>query len=56
MKDMGIGEWWINTIIEVYEYYRKGTQQQVSSAVEEVTGKKPISFPQFAKDYAYAFK
>jgi len=56
MIDIGIGEWWINTIIEVYEYYKKGTQKQVSSAIEEVTGKKPITFSQFAKDYAQAFK
>lgn len=56
MKDIGLSEWWIDTIIEVYEYYKRGSQQQVSSAVEEVTGKKPISFSQFAKDYAQVFK
>jgi hypothetical protein len=37
-------------------YYRKGIASQVSSAVEEVTGKKLISFSQFAKDYAEAFR
>jgi uncharacterized protein YbjT (DUF2867 family) len=56
MKDIGLSEWWIKAIIEVYEYYKKGIQKQVSSAVEEVTGKKPISFSQFTKDYAQAFK
>jgi uncharacterized protein YbjT (DUF2867 family) len=56
MKDIGLSEWWINAIIEVYEYYKKGIQKQVSSAVEEVTGKKPISFSQFTKDYAQVFK
>jgi uncharacterized protein YbjT (DUF2867 family) len=56
MKDIGLSEWWINAIIEVYEYYKKGTQKQVSSAVEEVTGKKPIPFSRFAKDYAQTFK
>lgn len=56
MKDMGIDDWWINTIIEVYDFYKSGIQAQVSSAVEEVTGKKPISFSQFAKDYAQAFR
>jgi hypothetical protein len=53
---MGIDDWWINTIIDVYDFYRGGLQAQVSSDVEEVTGKKPISFSQFAKDYAQAFK
>jgi uncharacterized protein YbjT (DUF2867 family) len=56
MKDSDIGEWWINVIMEVYDLYKGGTQEQISSAVEEVTGKKPISFSQFAKDYAQAFK
>lgn len=35
---------------------RKGYASQVSSAVEEVTGKRPISFSQFAKDYIEAFR
>jgi uncharacterized protein YbjT (DUF2867 family) len=56
MKEMGMGDWLINTISELHDYFRKGNASQVSSAVEEVTGKKPISFSQFAKDYAEAFR
>jgi uncharacterized protein YbjT (DUF2867 family) len=56
MKEMGMSDWLINTISELYDYFRKGNASQVSSAVEEVTGKKPISFSQFAKDYASAFR
>ena len=56
MKEMGMSDWIINTISELYGYFRKGNASQVSSAVEEVTGKKPISFSQFAKDYAEAFR
>jgi hypothetical protein len=56
MKDSSIGDWWINVFMEVYDFYKGGTQEQISSAVEEVTGKKPISFSQFAKDYAEAFR
>lgn len=56
MKEMGMSDWIINTISELYDYFRKGNASQVSSAVEEVTGKKPISFSQFAKDYAEAFR
>jgi uncharacterized protein YbjT (DUF2867 family) len=55
MKDMGISEWLINGVIEVIELYRSGIPQ-LSSAVEEITGKKPISFSQFAKDYAHVFR
>jgi uncharacterized protein YbjT (DUF2867 family) len=56
MKEMGMNDWLINTILELYNYYRKGYASYVSSAVEEVTGRKPITFAQFAKDYAEAFK
>jgi uncharacterized protein YbjT (DUF2867 family) len=56
MKEMGMSDWLINTISELHGYFRKGNASQVSSAVEEVTGKKPISFSQFAKDYAEAFR
>jgi uncharacterized protein YbjT (DUF2867 family) len=56
MKDSGIGDWWINVIMEVYEFYKSRIQEQISTAVEEVTGKKPITFAQFAKDYSEAFR
>jgi uncharacterized protein YbjT (DUF2867 family) len=56
MKDMGWGDWLINTTLQLFDLYRKGYASQVSSAVEEVLARKPISFPQFAKDYASAFK
>jgi uncharacterized protein YbjT (DUF2867 family) len=52
MKDMGWDDSRINNSLEVSDYFRKGYGSQVSSAVEEVTGRKPITFAQFAKDYA----
>jgi hypothetical protein len=56
MKKIGIGDWWINTIIEVYQFYKSGLQANVSPDVEEVTGRKPIPFSQFANEHADAFK
>jgi uncharacterized protein YbjT (DUF2867 family) len=56
MKDMGINDWLINTTIELYDFSKAGNLSAVSSAVEELTGRKPISFSQFTKDYAQAFK
>jgi uncharacterized protein YbjT (DUF2867 family) len=55
MKEIGMSEWLINTVSELSDYFRKGKASEISPAVEEVTGKKPISFSQFAKDYAEAF-
>lgn len=56
MKDMGWDDSRINNNLEVSDYFRKGHGSEVSPAVEEVTGNKPISFSQFAKDYAEALK
>lgn len=56
MKEANMGDWLINTILELYDYYRKGNASYVSSAVEEVIGRKPITFAQFANEYAEAFR
>jgi uncharacterized protein YbjT (DUF2867 family) len=56
MKDMGADEWTINSMIELFGITRAGYLSEISPAVEQVTGKKPITFGQFARDYAEAFK
>jgi uncharacterized protein YbjT (DUF2867 family) len=56
-KEAGVDDWFIYIVsLMLDSYYRKGIASQVSSAVEEVTGKKPIMFAQFAKDYAEVFR
>jgi uncharacterized protein YbjT (DUF2867 family) len=56
LKEAGVDDWFIYVVLFMLDsYYRKGIAPQVFSAVEEVTGKKPISFSQFAKDYVQAF-
>jgi uncharacterized protein YbjT (DUF2867 family) len=56
MKEIGMSDWLINTVSELSEYFRKGKASEISPEVEDVTGNKPISFSQFAKDYADAFR
>lgn len=56
MKDMGMDEWTINSMIELFEITRAGYASAISPAVEEITGSKPISFSQFASDNALSFK
>ena len=56
MKEAGLDDWLINTISDLYAVYRKGYASSVSSAVEEVTGRKAATFAQFAKDHANAFR
>ena len=56
MKEIGIDDWTINSMIELFEITRAGYVSTISPVVEQVTGNKPITFSQFAKDYAGAFK
>ena len=56
MKQIGMGEWFINIMIELFRIIRAGYGSETTAAVEYVTGRKPISFAQFAKDYAEAFR
>ncbi len=56
MKEVGMDDWLINSMIELYAIVRAGYGSNLSSDVEELTGKKPISFSQFAREYAESFK
>jgi uncharacterized protein YbjT (DUF2867 family) len=56
MKDMGVDEWTINSMVELFGITRAGYLSEISPAVEQVTSNKPITFSQFARDYAGAFK
>jgi uncharacterized protein YbjT (DUF2867 family) len=56
MKDIGVDEWTINSMIELFEITRAGYASTISPVVEQIKGNKPVSFSQFAKDYAGAFK
>jgi hypothetical protein len=43
-------------MIELFRIIRAGYGSETTAAVEYVTGRKPISFAQFAKGYAEAFR
>jgi uncharacterized protein YbjT (DUF2867 family) len=56
MKDIGMDEWTVNSMIELFEITRAGYVSTISPVVEQVTGNKPISFSQFVKDYVEVFR
>ncbi|HET6807550.1 MAG TPA: NmrA family NAD(P)-binding protein [Nitrososphaera sp.] len=56
IKAMGMNDWHTNVLLELLRITREGYLSNVSSAIEEVTGNKPIPFQQFTKDYASAFR
>ena len=52
MKQMGADDWFIDVMLELFRITRAGYGSQTTTAVEHIMGRKPISFAQFAKDYA----
>jgi uncharacterized protein YbjT (DUF2867 family) len=55
MKEIGMDDWLIDATMESYRIIRAGHASQTTNVVEQITGRKPISFNQFARDYADAF-
>jgi hypothetical protein len=49
---MGMEEWLIDALIEFYNVIKSGDASQSTAVVEQITGRKPISFEQFVRDYS----
>jgi hypothetical protein len=56
MKQMGLDEWLVNIVLELFRIFRVGYGSQITTAVEQITRRKPASFAQFAKDHAEFFQ
>jgi hypothetical protein len=56
MKETGMNDWFIDFVIESYSMIKAGPASRTTTEVERITGRKPIPFTQFAKDYAEFFR
>jgi uncharacterized protein YbjT (DUF2867 family) len=56
ITNMGMNEWHTKILLDLLKLSREGYLSDVSHTVEEVTGKQPIPFSQFAKDYVESFR
>src|SRR5919199_549243 len=56
MKNNGMDDWLVDAIMEFYSIIKSGHASKTTNVFEEVMGRKPITFSQFARDYAQAFK
>jgi uncharacterized protein YbjT (DUF2867 family) len=56
MKHIGMGDWFIDIMMELFRIIRAGYGSETTTVTEDITGRKPISFAQFAKDYVEAFR
>jgi len=52
----GMPEWSADALLDLQRLYREGKASLVTDAIERLTGRKPITFDQFAHDYAFAFQ
>ena len=52
----GMPEWSAEALVDLQRPYREGKASLVTNDIERLTGRKPITFDQFARDYAFAFQ
>lgn len=55
MIKSGTSLWVVDSLLELYELNRSGFSAGVSGDIEKVTGRKALTFKNFAGDYAEAF-
>jgi hypothetical protein len=56
MKSMGREDWLIDAILEEFYNTRMGNRSKTTNTVEQILGRKPISFAEFVRDYANSFQ
>jgi uncharacterized protein YbjT (DUF2867 family) len=52
----GAAEWSADAMVDLQRFYREGNASLLTDDVERLTRRKPITFDQFARDYAFAFR
>ena len=52
----GTPEWSADALIDLQRLYREGKASLVTDDIERLTGHRPITLDQFARDYAFAFR
>jgi uncharacterized protein YbjT (DUF2867 family) len=55
MKETGMEDWLIAALMELYNIIRSGYASQTIDTVEQILGRKAISFEQFVKDHNNSF-
>ena len=57
MKQNGVSDWLIDVIMDSLNFIIRGVYgSQTSDVIEQITGRKPISFDQFVRDYYRHFR
>jgi uncharacterized protein YbjT (DUF2867 family) len=56
MLGVGLPEWYVDGLLSLYQYIAQEKFPKRSTAIKDVTGRDPISFDQFARDYAETWR
>jgi hypothetical protein len=56
MLGFGMPEWLVSDMLGLYGAFSAGYGELVTPVVADVAKKQPITFDQFARDYAQVFK
>lgn len=55
LLQVGMQDWLADAVLDLQAFNKDGKAAEVTHAVEQITGNKPIPFKRFASDYASAF-
>ncbi len=55
MLSAGVPGFYADHLLDLFRVYRSGVASRVTPAVEDITGRDPIAFEQFVRDYIRAF-
>jgi len=56
MLDAGMAGWQVDSLMELHAINKQGRWSTITSDLQEVTGKPPITFEEFARDHADKFR
>jgi uncharacterized protein YbjT (DUF2867 family) len=56
MLNAGMAGWQVDSLMELHAINKKSRWSAITSDVQEVTGKPPIDFKEFAREYADKFQ
>jgi uncharacterized protein YbjT (DUF2867 family) len=56
MLQMRVSPWQLEGLIELNDTYKRGEAAEVTNTVRSVTGKDPVTFGQFARDFVGSFE
>lgn len=56
LLDAGLSRWTVDRLVEFYALWREGAADVVTNIVQDITGRPPRTFDQFAHDYEHVFR